>query len=143
MATAQQGNTVRVHYTGTLDDGTVFDSSYQRDEPIEFAIGQGDMIPGFEKAVVGMEVGDKKTANLPAAEAYGEQDPEMLINIPQQDIPDEINPEVGQQLAVQDNTGQQVPVTVVEVNEEGIVLDGNHPLAGKDLTFEIEMVEIR
>ena len=142
MSTAQKGNTVKVHYTGKLTDGTVFDSSYQRNEPIEFTLGQKNMIAGFEQAVEGMSEGDTKTAEIPADKAYGEKQDEMILKVPKSDIPANIKPEVGQQLAMQDNNGQQVPVTVTEVSDENITLDANHPLAGKDLIFELELVEI-
>ena len=142
MSTAQKGNTVKVHYTGKLTDGTVFDSSYQRNEPIEFTLGQKNMIAGFEQAVEGMSEGDTKTAEIPANEAYGDKKEDMILKIPKSDIPENIKPEVGQQLAMQDNNGQQVPVTVTEVSDENVTLDANHPLAGKDLVFELELVEI-
>ncbi len=142
MSIAQEGNTVKVHYTGKLTDGTVFDSSYQRNEPIEFTLGQKNMIAGFEQAVAGMSVGDTKTAEIPASEAYGEKKEEMMLNVPKAEVPEGLKPEVGQQLAMQDNNGQQVPVTVAEVSDDGIVLDANHPLAGKNLIFELELVEV-
>ncbi len=142
MATAQNGNTVKVHYTGKLHDGTVFDSSKQRNEPLEFTLGEGNMIPGFEKAVLGMEVGQSKTADIPSTEAYGPKTDEMVIEVPKKDVPEDISPEVGQQLAIKQADGRTVPVTITEVNDESITLDGNHPLAGKDLVFEIEVVEI-
>lgn len=142
MATAQNGNTVKVHYTGKLHDGTVFDSSKQRNEPLEFTLGQGNMIAGFEKAVLGMEVGQSKVADIPANEAYGSKTDEMIIEVPRKDVPANINPEVGQQLAIKQTDGRTVPVTVTDVSDESITLDGNHPLAGKDLIFEIELVEI-
>lgn len=143
MATAQNGNTVKVHYTGKLHDGTVFDSSLKRDEPLEFTLGQGNMIAGFEKAVLGMEVGQSKVADIPANEAYGEKVDDMVIEVPKKDVPANINPEVGQQLAIKQTDGRTVPVTVAGVTEETITLDGNHPLAGKDLVFEIELVEVK
>lgn len=142
MSIAQKGNTVKVHYTGKLTDGTVFDSSHNRKEPIEFTIGQQSMIAGFEKAVEGMSVGDTKTTEIPANEAYGEKKEEMIVKVPKAEIPANINPEVGQQLAMQGNNGQQIPVTVTEVSDGGITLDANHPLAGKDLIFELELVQI-
>ncbi len=143
MATAQNGNTVKVHYTGKLHDGSVFDSSIKRNEPLEFTLGQGNMIAGFEKAVLGMEVGQSKVADIPANEAYGQKTQDMIIEVPRKDVPANINPQVGQQLAIKQNDGRTVPVTVTEVTEEIITLDGNHPLAGKDLIFEIELVEIK
>ena len=142
MAIAQNGNTVKVHYTGKLHDGTVFDSSIQRNEPLEFTLGQGNMIAGFEKAVLGMEVGQSKVADIPSNEAYGPKSTDMVIEVPKTDVPANISPEVGQQLAIKQNDGSTVPVTITEVTDKSIVLDGNHPLAGKDLIFEIELVEI-
>lgn len=143
MSTAQKGNTVKVHYTGKLTDGTVFDSSHNRNEPIEFTLGQKNMIAGFEKAVEGMSVGDTKTTEIPASEAYGEKKDEMIIQVPKTEIPANITPEVGQQLAMQGGNGEQVPVTVTEVTDQGITLDANHPLAGKDLIFDLELVHIK
>jgi peptidylprolyl isomerase len=141
MSQAKQGDTVKVHYTGKLQDGNVFDSSENR-EPLEFTLGAGNMIPGFEQAVQGMNIGDKKTAEIPSEQAYGEKREDMIISVPRENVPGDIEPEVGQQLAIQQQGGQQVPVTVTEVSEEKVVLDANHPLAGKDLVFEIELVEI-
>ena len=141
MSQAKQGDTVKVHYTGKLQDGNVFDSSVNR-EPLQFTLGAGNMIPGFEQAVQGMNVGDKKTAEIPSEQAYGEKREDMIISVPRENVPGDIQPEVGQQLAIQQQGGQQVPVTVTEVTEEKVVLDANHPLAGKDLVFEIELVEI-
>ncbi|EMR02359.1 FKBP-type peptidyl-prolyl cis-trans isomerase [Cesiribacter andamanensis] len=140
MEKAQKGDRVRVHYTGRLQNGEVFDSSKGR-EPLEFEIGGGMMIAGFDKAVNGMQVGDQKTVEIPSNEAYGERREEMMINIPRAQVPADITPQVGQQLAL-NNGGQQVPVTVTEVTDEKVVLDANHPLAGKDLVFDIELVEI-
>ena len=142
MSIAQKGDTVKVHYTGKLEDGTVFDSSHNRNEPIEFTLGQQNMIAGFERAVEGMSVGDTKTAEIPANEAYGTKKEDMIIQVPKAEIPANIKPEVGQQLAMQGNDGQQIPVTVTEINDGGITLDANHPLAGKDLIFELELVQI-
>ncbi len=142
MSVAKSGDAVKVHYTGTLTDGTVFDSSVGKD-PIEFTIGQGQMIPGFENAVLGMNVGDEKAEiNIPSAEAYGEPREDMVIEVPKSNVPPEINPEIGQQLAVTRPDGQPMPVTVKEIKEDAIVLDANHPLAGKDLIFKIELVSV-
>lgn len=142
MSKAKQGDTVKVHYTGKLKDGSVFDSSANR-EPLEFTLGSGNMIPGFEQAVLGMDSGDKKTAEIPVDQAYGEKREDMVISVPKENVPGDIQPEVGQQLAIQQQGGQQVPVTVTEVTEEKVVLDANHPLAGKDLVFEIELLEVK
>jgi peptidylprolyl isomerase len=140
METVQKGDRVRVHYTGRLQDGKVFDSSRGR-EPLEFEVGAGMMIAGFDKAVNGMTIGEQKTVEIPSHEAYGVRREEMVLDIPRQQVPAHITPQVGQQLAL-NNGGQQVPVTITEVTEEKIVLDANHPLAGKDLIFDIELVEI-
>jgi len=141
MSTAKKGDKVKVHYTGKLTDGTVFDSSLER-EPIEFELGSGQMIAGFDKAVDGMNIGDKKTAEIPSAEAYGDKRDDMMVPVPNDKVPEDIKPEVGMQLSMQQPDGQAVPVVIAEVNDDNIVLDANHPLAGKDLSFEIELVEI-
>lgn len=138
---AQQGDRVRVHYTGKLQDGTVFDSSLER-EPLEFVIGDGEIIPAFEKAVIGMAEGEKKTVVIPSEEAYGPRREELMLRVGNEHIPPDLKPYVGQQLEMVQADGQSVIVTVVEVDEEGLLLDANHPLAGQDLTFEIELVEV-
>lgn len=141
MEVAKKGDRVKVHYTGKLQDGTVFDSSIER-EPLEFTLGDGNMIKGFDKAVEGMEKGQTVTANIPSAEAYGDKKDEMMVEVPLSEVPENINPTVGQQLSIQQANGQSLPVVVTNVTEEKIVLDANHPLAGKDLTFEIQLMEI-
>ena len=141
MTQAKLNDKVSVHYTGKLDDGTVFDSSVQR-EPLEFTVGEGQVIPGFENAVVGMETGDSKTVRIPADEAYGQRRDDMLIEVERDQFPPHIEPEVGQQLQVRQANGQPVVVSVAEVSDDNVTLDANHPLAGKDLTFEIELVHI-
>jgi peptidylprolyl isomerase len=138
---AKKGDTVRVHYTGKLVSGEQFDSSAGR-EPLEFEIGAGMMIKGFDDAVVGMAIGDKKTINIPAAEAYGERSEEMVIDFPRSNFPDDMTPEVGMQLMMNNSAGQQFPVTIMDVKEDVVMLDANHMLAGKELVFDIEMVEI-
>lgn len=138
---AKKGDTVQVHYTGRLEDGSVFDSSVQR-EPLGFTLGDGNMIKGFDTAVHGMAIGDKKTVTIPAVEAYGERREDMMIDVPRTQVPADINPEVGLQLTLQGGNGQPMPVMVVHVDEEKIVLDANHQLAGKDLIFDIELVKI-
>lgn len=144
MTVAESGNTVKVHYTGKLkEDGSVFDSSLERNEPLEFTIGQGNMIPGFESAVSGMKVGDTKVADIPVDSAYGSRRDDMVLEVPKNDVPDNIDPEVGQRLAVQQKDGQSIPVTITNVSEESITLDANHPLAGKDLVFEIELLDVK
>jgi len=141
MSQAKDGDTVKIHYTGRLQDGTVFDSSIER-EPLQFNIGSGQVIPGFEEAVTGMTVGEKKTAQIPCDKAYGERNASMVMVVDRKHVPPEIDPEVGQRLQVGSPSGQLLAVTIVEVNDENITLDANPPLAGEDLTFEIELVEI-
>ena len=133
---------MKVHYTGKLEDGTVFDSSVDR-EPIEFTIGEGKVIPGFEKAVVGMAPEETKETVLPSEEAYGPRDDQRMVAIERDQLPPDLNPEVGMPLQMQTQEGQPVQVIVREVKEESITLDANHPLAGKDLTFELELVEVK
>lgn len=142
MAPAKSGDTVRIHYTGKLDDGHVFDSSVARNEPFEFQLGSGNVIPGFDKAVTGMEAGEKKTFTIPVADAYGERNEEMVLEFPKTELPGEVNPEPGMVLEAQGQNGEQYRLTVTAVAEETVTLDGNHPLAGKDLTFDIELLEI-
>ena len=141
MTQVKSGDTVRLHYTGTLADGTTFDSSSGRD-PLEFTVGSGQIIPGLDKAIPGMTVGDKKIVEIPAEEAYGPSHPEARQDVPRTEIPAEIPLDLGTQLQVQTPDGQTMPVTVVAVTEETVTLDANHPLAGKDLTFDIELMEI-
>lgn len=141
MSVATKGNTVKVHYTGKLKDGTIFDSSENR-EPLEFTLGDGNMIKGFDAAVQGMNVGDDKSVTIPSDEAYGEKKDEMLVDIPRTQVPADIKPEVGMDLSIQNQQGQPMPVKVVHVDEEKITLDANHPLAGQDLIFDIKLVEI-
>jgi peptidylprolyl isomerase len=138
---AKKGDTVQVHYTGTLLDGSVFDSSKGR-SPLGFKVGAGQMIPGFDSAVVGMAVGETKFATLAPAEAYGESDPNYIMQVPIADVPEDISPEVGMQLTLTDESGRPTNVLVTEVTPEYIVLDANHDLAGKTLVFEITMVSI-
>ena len=141
MTQVKEGDTVRIHYTGTLADGATFDSSEGRD-PLEFTVGSGQIIPGLEAALPGMAVGEKKTVAVVADEAYGQHDPNAKQAVPRADIPEDIPLDPGTQLQVQTQEGQVMPVTVAEVTEEQVILDANHPLAGKDLTFAIELVEI-
>lgn len=138
---AEKGNTVKVHYTGTLNDGSVFDSSKERD-PLEFQIGSGALIPGFENGVIGMAIEEVKEVNIPAAEAYGERNEELLFGVPISEVPEGLNPQVGQSLQIQNAEGQLHVVVVQEITDSEIKLDANHPLAGKDLKFEIELLEI-
>lgn len=141
MTDVKSGDTVRIHYTGTLADGSTFDSSAGRD-PLEFTVGSGQIIPGLDKALPGMTIGEKKKVEIAADEAYGQPNPEAIQKVPREHVPDDIPLEVGGQLQVQTPTGQVMPVTVTEVTEEEVTLDANHPLAGKDLTFDFEVVEI-
>ncbi|MBU6158643.1 MAG: peptidylprolyl isomerase [Bacteroidetes bacterium] len=138
---AKVGDMVRVHYTGTLTTGEQFDSSAGR-EPLEFEVGAGMMIKGFDDAVVGMQIGDKKTITIPPAEAYGERRPDMIIEFPKTNFPADLKAELGMQLMMNNGAGQQIPVTITEILEEVVVLDANHMLAGKELVFDIEMVAI-
>ena len=142
LAVAKDGNTVKVHYTGKLDDDTIFDTSIER-EPLEFTIGAGQMIPGFEEAVRGMQVGQMKTVTIPAEEAYGPYNEDMVLVVEREQLPPELHPAVGQQLQMQQQDGRVGVVLVTDVSETTITIDTNHPLAGKDLTFEIELVEIK
>jgi peptidylprolyl isomerase len=136
----ESGKTVKVHYKGTLDDGSVFDSSEGKN-PLEFRVGCGQVIPGFDAAVVQMEIGETKTIKIPCAEAYGESKKEAIITIPHEQIPGDVKPEVGYQLQIKTSQGT-FPARVVEVSEKGATIDANHPLAGKDLTFELTLVEV-
>src|SRR5512141_50948 len=131
MAQAKLGDTVAVHYTGKLDDGTVFDSSEGQD-PLQFAIGSGSLIPGFEQAVIGMNPGDSKTTQIPAGEAYGDYHPEMVLVVDRQQVPPDMPLSVGTQLQIQQQGGQVIPVIVTDVSDGAVTLDANHPLAGED-----------
>ncbi|GAO45513.1 FKBP-type peptidyl-prolyl cis-trans isomerase [Flavihumibacter petaseus] len=141
MQKVQAGDTVRVHYHGRLTNGTTFDSSEGRD-PLEFQVGSGMVIAGFDNGVLGMEKGDKKTVQIPVDDAYGPKNPEMIIEFPKDQVPAEMVLEPGMQLNLNNSQGQVVPVVVKEVGEAIILLDANHPLAGEDLVFDIELVEI-
>mgnify|MGYP000551338959 CR=1 FL=1 len=140
---AKKDDLVQVHYVGKFEDGNVFDSSRERKEPIEFQVGAGQMIKGFDAAVEGMNVGESKTITLAPTEAYGESNPENIVSFPKDKLPPEMNPKAGDQLALQGQNGEQIPVVVIEANEEGVVLDANHPMAGKTLVFELELVGIK
>ena len=141
MAQAKTGDTVKVHYTGKLDDGTVFDTSAAR-EPLQFTIGEGQIIPDFEQAIVGMNLGESKTIQIPSENAYGPHQKEMVMVVDRKEFPDDLKPEVDQRLQVRQPDGQSFAVTVTDVSESKVTLDGNHPLAGKDLTFDIQLAEI-
>lgn len=141
MTQVKTGDTVRIHYTGTLADGSVFDTSEGRD-PLEFQVAAGQIIPGLDAALPGMAVGEKKVVEVPCAEAYGDANPQAVQAVPRAEIPADLPLEVGSQLQVQTTDGQVMPVTIAEVTEDTVTLDANHPLAGKDLTFAIELVGI-
>jgi len=141
MAQAKAGDTVRVHYEGQLSDGTIFDSSLER-EPIEFILGQDTVIPGFEQAVIGMEVGESKDVSIPPEEGFGEYSEDLVVNIEKTILPPDINPELGMQLEVSSEEETPRVFTIADIAEDSITLDGNHPLAGKEIAFKIELLEI-
>jgi len=149
MSQAKTGDKVTVHYTGRLEGGQVFDSSECREDdcgcesgPMEFVIGEGEVIPGFEQAIIGMSPGDEKTVTIPASEAYGERMDEMVAVVDRSEIPPDLELAVGLSLEVTQENGNAFPVLITEVNETSVTLDANHPLAGKDLTFELRLVQI-
>jgi peptidylprolyl isomerase len=142
MQEVKSGDTVRVHYHGKLNDGTTFDSSEGRD-PLEFEVGSGSVIAGFDNGVTGMKVGDKKTINIPVDEAYGQVQDDLLMEFPLDRFPADMKPEVGMELNMSNGAGQNFPVVITEVLDNSVVLDANHPLAGEDLTFDLELVEIK
>ncbi len=141
MVQAKDGDTVKVHYTGKLKDGTVFDTSIDRD-PLQFTIGEGEIIPGFEEAIIGMSPGESRIAEVPADKAYGPHYEEMVLEVDRDEFPEHLEPEVGQQLQVRPADGRAIPVLVTDVSESSVTLDANHPLAREDLTFDILLVEI-
>jgi len=141
MAEVKAGDTVHLHYTGTLLDGTTFDSSEGRD-PLSFVVGSGQIIPGLDVAIPGMTVGEKKVVKIGADDAYGQVNPDMRQSVPREGIPADIPLDIGTQLQMQTPDGQALPVTVVEADEATVTLDANHPLAGKDLQFDIELMKI-
>lgn len=141
MSKVKDGDTVKVNYTGTLSNGEVFDTSEER-EPLEFTLGQGQLIPGFEKAVTGLSVGDSTTVDIPSKEAYGDSREDLIISVPKDQLPDDVEPQIGMQLQVNQPDGQPIPVRITDVGEEQLTLDANHPLAGEDLNFKIELVEV-
>jgi len=149
MAQAKQGDRVKVHYTGKLTDGEVFDSSECADDgcgcgtgPLEFTIGTGEVIPGFEEAVVGMGPGEEKTVTIPVDKAYGPRMEEMVAVVGRSELPADLDPVVGQQLEVTQQDGHSFPVLITEVTDTTVTLDANHPLAGRDLIFQLRLVEI-
>lgn len=141
MTAAKSGDSVKVHYTGTLEDGTQFDSS-RGVEPLQFTLGSGQVIAGFDEAITGMEPGEKKNVTISADRAYGQRNEDMVITAPRNQIPADITPEVGQQLQLDGPNNQPIVVKVTEVTDEHIQLDANPPLAGRNLTFDLELVEI-
>lgn len=166
MAQAQQGDKVRIDYTGTLEDGTIFDSTLEGNDcdpeecetddcddegcgcgghesgPMTLTIGAGDFFPQIEEALVGMSPGEKKTVVIPVDDAFGEYDEERVFTVSRKDLPDDLDPEVGDQLGLSDENDETIGVTVMDVTDESITFDANHPLAGEDLTFEFELIEI-
>lgn len=141
MQQVKSGDKVKVHYNGKLQNGETFDSSEGR-EPLEFTVGGGQVIKGFDEGVMGMQVGDKRTVEIEVGDAYGEKNEEMIIEFPKTQFPEDMKPEVGMQLMMNNGQGQSFPVLVKEVKEDSVLLDANHPLAGEDLIFDIELVEI-
>ena len=141
MAQAKQGDTVRLHYVGKLQDGTVFDTSRER-HPLQFTIGNGQVIAGFEQAVIGMNIGEAKTARIPMEQAYGPRRDDLVVNMDRGQLPPGLDPKVGQRLELTQTDDQVSLVTVTGVTESTLTLDANHPLAGRDLTFDITLVEI-
>jgi FKBP-type peptidyl-prolyl cis-trans isomerase 2 len=141
MQQVKKGDKVKVHYHGRLDNGETFDKSEGR-EPLEFEVGGGMVIKGFDDGVTGMAVGEKKTVNIPFDDAYGPRNPDMIIEMPKERFPKDLDIEIGMPLGVSDGQGQQFQVVITEIKEEVVMLDANHPLAGHDLTFDLELVEI-
>jgi FKBP-type peptidyl-prolyl cis-trans isomerase 2 len=141
MQQVKDGDKVKVHYHGKLRSGETFDSSEGR-EPLEFTVGGGQVIKGFDEGVKGMQVGDKRTVEIEVGDAYGEKNEDMIIEFPKAQFPPDMNPEAGMQLMMNNGQGQQFPVVIREIREETVLLDANHPLAGQDLIFDIELVEI-
>lgn len=141
LANAQKGHTVQVHYKGRLEDGTVFDSSEGK-PPLEFTVGEGRVISGFENAVVGMEPGETRTIEIPPEKAYGEHRNDMVVEVGRDQIPGDVSPEKGQQLQLRQQTGEVIPVVVTDTSESTITIDANHPLAGRTLIFDIELVDV-
>lgn len=141
MAAAKDGDTVKVHYTGRLQDGSVFDTSQERD-PLEFTLGQGQLIPGFEQAVVGMNVGDRTTIEIKPEDGYGLHREDMVEHVPRTEFPPHIEPEPGQMLRVTQPNGDDLVVMITSVSDDTVTVDANHPLAGKELIFDIEVMEI-
>lgn len=141
MATAKQGDTVHVHYTGRLEDGTVFDSSRER-SPLEFTLGEGQVIPGFERAVVGLSEGEQKETHIGPDEAFGPRSDDLVVKVQRDKLPEGMTPEPGQRFEMTTGDGYKIPVRVTETLEDAVVVDANHPLAGRELTFDVELLRI-
>jgi FKBP-type peptidyl-prolyl cis-trans isomerase 2 len=141
MAQAENGDSVKIHYTGKLEDGTVFDSSVNR-EPLQFTIGEGRIIPGFEKAIIGMNPGESKIVKIPSDEAYGPHRPELVAEIERSQFPEDMKLEAGKEVKLRQPDGRIVSVKIINMTEAKVTLDANHPLAGKELSFDIELVDI-
>jgi peptidylprolyl isomerase len=141
VSNARQGDTVHVHYTGRLDDGTVFDSSEGK-QPLQFVLGTGHVIPGFEKAVEGLAVGESVTTQIPPEDAYGHHSDELVLAVPRDRFADNVSPQVGQRFEMTTGDGQRTPVTVTEVQDKTVTVDANHPLAGRQLNFDLKLVRI-
>ena len=142
MSQVKENNIVKVNYTGKLSTGQIFDSSEGK-EPIEFTLGQGQLIPGFEKGLIDMRLNEKKTITIAKEEAYGEINKDLIQEVKKTELPQDMEPAVGMGLVSKSPDGQEMNLMVVEVKEESIVIDGNHPLAGKDLIFDLEVIEIK
>ncbi|MDF1579709.1 MAG: peptidylprolyl isomerase [Desulfuromonadales bacterium] len=141
MTYAKQGDSVKIHYQGALSDGELFDSSRDRD-PLEFKIGEQQVIPGFEKAVIGMSINEKKTVTIAAEDAYGPLMDQLIAQVGREQLPEDLTPELGMQLQMMQEAGEPLIVTVTEMDDKTITIDANHPLAGKDLTFDLDLVAI-
>ena len=140
MATAKSGDKIQVHYTGKLEDGTTFDSSAGR-EPLQFQLGEGQVIPGFDQGIIGMEYGEKKTITIPPEQAYGDRRDDLVTEVESSVFPEEVKPAVGAKLQMELKDGNKIPVEITAIEGEKVTLDANHPLAGKTLIFEVELVE--
>ena len=141
MGQAKNGDTVKVHFTGRLENGEVFSNS-KDDQPLEFTLGSGKIIPGFEEGIIGMEVGETKTITVPPEEAYGPRRKELIVDVEKTDLPENITPAIGEQIQIRQKDGNPIKVTITDMNEDTVTLDANHPLAGNTLFFHVELVEI-
>lgn len=142
MSQVKNNDTVKVHYIGKLKSGHIFDSSVDRGKPIEFTLGRGQLIPGFEKGLIDMKVKEKKTIRIPKEEAYGEKNKELIQEVAKNHLPKDIRPKVGMNLVSKTQSGKDIDLVITDVKKETIIVDGNHPLAGRDLIFDLEVVEI-